>query len=229
MRRARLVRCRAGQQARASSAHLGRRHATRRVLRRRPLRGSGAVWDRGDADGRSCSRPHRAETVNGLYKTELIRAQGPWRTADQVELATAAWWPGGTPSGSTPPAATSRRPSSRPPTITGYRRPRPPETQSLEPPPNPVRFMPSNSRVLHSDEARAGPAAELVPSPDPRKGAVDMDDPGSERRGELAAVPGIVVGRRASRRDRLEALGLLLGILGVLLIVAATVGRTPPV
>jgi putative transposase len=32
-----------------------------------------------------------AETVYGLYKTELIRAQGPWRTADQVELATAAW------------------------------------------------------------------------------------------------------------------------------------------
>ena len=32
-----------------------------------------------------------AETVNGLYKTELIRAQGPWRTVDQVELATAAW------------------------------------------------------------------------------------------------------------------------------------------
>jgi putative transposase len=32
-----------------------------------------------------------AETVNGLYKTELIRAQGPWRTADQVELETAAW------------------------------------------------------------------------------------------------------------------------------------------
>ncbi len=32
-----------------------------------------------------------AESVNGLYKTELIRAQGPWRTADQVELATAAW------------------------------------------------------------------------------------------------------------------------------------------
>ncbi len=30
-----------------------------------------------------------AETVNGLYKTELIRARGPWRTADQVELATA--------------------------------------------------------------------------------------------------------------------------------------------
>ncbi len=36
-----------------------------------------------------------AETVNGLYKTELIHRQGPWRTVEQVELATArwvAWW-----------------------------------------------------------------------------------------------------------------------------------------
>jgi len=36
-----------------------------------------------------------AETVNGLYKTELIRRRGPWRTADEVELATlewVAWW-----------------------------------------------------------------------------------------------------------------------------------------
>lgn len=32
-----------------------------------------------------------AETVMGLYKTELIRRRGPWRTADQVELATAEW------------------------------------------------------------------------------------------------------------------------------------------
>ena len=32
-----------------------------------------------------------AETVIGLYKTELIRRRGPWRTADQVELATAEW------------------------------------------------------------------------------------------------------------------------------------------
>jgi transposase InsO family protein len=30
-----------------------------------------------------------AETVMGLYKTELIRRLGPWRTAEQVELATA--------------------------------------------------------------------------------------------------------------------------------------------
>jgi putative transposase len=32
-----------------------------------------------------------AETVNGLYKTELIRRRGPWRSLEQVELATAEW------------------------------------------------------------------------------------------------------------------------------------------
>jgi putative transposase len=34
-----------------------------------------------------------AETINGIYKTELIRHpdQGPWKTVDQVELATLSW------------------------------------------------------------------------------------------------------------------------------------------
>lgn len=32
-----------------------------------------------------------AEAVNGLYKTELIRQQGPWKSVDDVELATLAW------------------------------------------------------------------------------------------------------------------------------------------
>ena len=34
-----------------------------------------------------------AETVIGLYKTELIRGpdQRPWRNVDDVELATLAW------------------------------------------------------------------------------------------------------------------------------------------
>ena len=34
-----------------------------------------------------------AETVNGLYKTELIYGpdQGPWKTIDEVELATLGW------------------------------------------------------------------------------------------------------------------------------------------
>jgi putative transposase len=32
-----------------------------------------------------------AETINGLYKTEVIKARGPWRSVDDVELATAEW------------------------------------------------------------------------------------------------------------------------------------------
>jgi putative transposase len=29
-----------------------------------------------------------AETVIGLFKTELIKPRGPWRTVEQVEIAT---------------------------------------------------------------------------------------------------------------------------------------------
>ncbi len=32
-----------------------------------------------------------AETINGLYKTELIKPRGPWRSVDHVEFATAEW------------------------------------------------------------------------------------------------------------------------------------------
>jgi putative transposase len=32
-----------------------------------------------------------AETINGLYKTEVIKHRGPWRTVEQVEYATAEW------------------------------------------------------------------------------------------------------------------------------------------
>jgi len=32
-----------------------------------------------------------AETVNGLYKAELINRQGPWQSVEQVGLETAAW------------------------------------------------------------------------------------------------------------------------------------------
>jgi transposase InsO family protein len=32
-----------------------------------------------------------AETINGLYKTELIRKRAPWKTVDEVELATLEW------------------------------------------------------------------------------------------------------------------------------------------
>ena len=32
-----------------------------------------------------------AETINGLYKAEVIHRQGPWRSFEQVELATLKW------------------------------------------------------------------------------------------------------------------------------------------
>jgi putative transposase len=32
-----------------------------------------------------------AETINGLYKTELIHQQGPWKGLDDVEYATLEW------------------------------------------------------------------------------------------------------------------------------------------
>jgi len=32
-----------------------------------------------------------AETINGLYKTEVIRRRGPWKNIDEVEYATLEW------------------------------------------------------------------------------------------------------------------------------------------
>jgi len=57
-----------------------------------------------------------AETVNGYYKAELIRGParpGPWRTVDDVELATLDGCTGTTTSGCTAISATYRRPSSK--------------------------------------------------------------------------------------------------------------------
>ncbi len=33
----------------------------------------------------------RAETINGLYKAEVIHRRGPWKTREAVELATLEW------------------------------------------------------------------------------------------------------------------------------------------
>ncbi|BDH59492.1 hypothetical protein MTP03_44310 [Tsukamurella sp. PLM1] len=32
-----------------------------------------------------------AETINGLYKTELIKPRKPWKSVEQVEYGTAEW------------------------------------------------------------------------------------------------------------------------------------------
>jgi putative transposase len=46
----------------------------------------GSVGSRGDSYDNAL-----AETVNGLYKAELINRRGPWRSVEEVELATAEW------------------------------------------------------------------------------------------------------------------------------------------
>lgn len=82
--------------------------------------------------------------------------------------------------------------------------------------------------MMNADEEHSARAAELVRRPGLRRGAGNGDHRGPELGRELAGGSGILVGRRASRRDRFEALCLLLGILGVLLVVAMTVGAAPP-
>jgi putative transposase len=32
-----------------------------------------------------------AESVIGLFKTEVVKKRGPWKTVDELELATARW------------------------------------------------------------------------------------------------------------------------------------------
>jgi len=50
------------------------------------VKAAGSVGSKGDSFDNAL-----AESVNGLYKAELIDRRGPWRTVEQVELATAAW------------------------------------------------------------------------------------------------------------------------------------------
>ena len=45
-----------------------------------------SVGSRGDAYDNAL-----AETVIGLFKTEVIRRRGPWRSLETVEFATLAW------------------------------------------------------------------------------------------------------------------------------------------
>lgn len=53
--------------------------------------------------------------------------------------------------------------------------------------------------------------------------SIEAGEPG----GELADGAGIPIGRRAHRRNEYEMLGLLLGIFGVLLVLAVTLGAAP--
>ena len=79
-----------------------------------------------------------AESVNGLYKTELIRRQGPWRNVEHVELATLAWVEWFNTGASTVSSATSHPPSSS-------------TTTTLEPGPN------SKHQLLPGPDAKDRP------------------------------------------------------------------------
>jgi putative transposase len=60
----------------------------------------GSVGSRGDSYDNAL-----AESYNGLYKTELIRKDGPWFGLEDVEHATMEYVHWSTPSGYTAPSA----------------------------------------------------------------------------------------------------------------------------
>ena len=62
-----------------------------------------------------------AESVIGLFKTEVIRRRGPWRTLESVEYATLEWGTGSTTGGYSNQSAISRRQSSNKPTMMGWK------------------------------------------------------------------------------------------------------------
>jgi putative transposase len=47
-----------------------------------------SMGSRGDSYGNAL-----AETINGLYKAELIHRRAPWKTKESLELATLEWPP----------------------------------------------------------------------------------------------------------------------------------------
>ena len=62
------------------------RFATANGSQNRASNHQSAVGSRGDSYDNAL-----AETINGLYKTELIHRCGPWKTKEALELATLKW------------------------------------------------------------------------------------------------------------------------------------------
>ena len=88
-----------------------------------------------------------AETINGLYKAEIIHRRGPWRSLEAVESATLQWvdWFNNRrllePIGNIPPAGRSRGTLLRHAGTTCHGG----VTQTKWPPTNPGRFRESSS------------------------------------------------------------------------------------
>ena len=84
-----------------------------------------------------------AETINGLYKAEVIHRRGPWRAFEAVEFATLEWvdWFNNRrllePIGNIPPAEAEKPPTTRILEKLSYGS----VTQNKQPPANPGRFI----------------------------------------------------------------------------------------
>ena len=81
-----------------------------------------------------------AESVNGLYKTEVIRRRGPWRSLETVEFATLEWSSGSTTAGCSSRSETCLPPKRKYATTPSLRTPPWRVTQENWPPANPARF-----------------------------------------------------------------------------------------
>ncbi len=82
-----------------------------------------------------------AESVIGLFKTEVIHRLGPWKSFEAVEYKTLEWVDWFNHQRLLERSATSRPPRRRRTTTRRLRTSRSPRrTQAIEPPTNPVRF-----------------------------------------------------------------------------------------
>ena len=106
-----------------------------------------------------------AETINGLYKAEVIHRRGPWRSFEAVEYATletkfseANGWTGLTTAACSRPSAISRRPKLRNATTPCWTTPQWPHNLSRLASGNPgaVQF------VIQSDLSATGPSSSFL-------------------------------------------------------------------
>ena len=132
-----------------------------------------------------------AESMIGLYKTEVIAHQGPWRDLAQVETATATWAAGSTSSGCSGRSAGGRRPNtSRPTTPANWARP-PPHRAARHPAraPGRPRRPRKGGGMAATDLFRRAPPAPAGALPQTPALLRDGGNPGLIRRSRAGASP----------------------------------------
>jgi putative transposase len=161
----------------------------------------------GDSDDNSL-----AESTIGLFKTELIRRRGPWRTSRRSNSPPWATSTGSTTTDSTVRSATSHPLNSRPPTIANRRQPPRPETnrRSLyRTQTGSVAFLQTVLGLTTSQEASDFVAFQL-----PEGGTFEVFGPGDQdhQHFSIGPVVGLVVEDLTAAVRELEAAGVeLLG------------------